>query len=123
MTLNMLRTIATVLFVQALISPVSALRAADSSDIEKSSLTRMLEAELSRFPAKSGIYIKHLELGEEAGVLADEHFESASTIKVATMVLAYRMADAGDLDLDERVTLKLSDMRGGSGILRLSVVI
>ncbi len=114
----MSRIVTALLFVQVLSSPAFAQSAADTSDSEKSNLTRLLEAELSRFPAKSGIYIKHLKLGEVAGVLADEHFESASTIKIATMVLAYRMADAGQLNLDERVTIELSDMRGGSGIFR-----
>lgn len=91
---------------------------AQAQPAEKSNLTRLLEAELSRFPAKSGIYVKHLNSGEEASVLGDQHFESASTIKVATMVLAYRLADEGMLDLDERMQLKASDMRGGSGIYR-----
>lgn len=84
----------------------------------ETALTRLLEAELSRFPAKSGIYVKHLETGEEASVLADNHFESASTIKIATMVLAYQMVDAGKLDLSERTELTAPDMRGGSGIYR-----
>mgnify|MGYP002635940932 CR=1 FL=1 len=94
--------------------PASAQPAAPA----ETALTRLLEAELARFPAKSGIYIKHLETGEEAGVLADEHFESASTIKIAIMVLAYQMADAGKLDLSERTELTATDMRGGSGIYR-----
>jgi hypothetical protein len=31
----------------------------------KSGLTRMLEAELARFPATVGLYVKHLVTGEE----------------------------------------------------------
>jgi beta-lactamase class A len=111
------------MFVAAMLiqGPLTLLTSANSAvaqPADKSHLTRMLEAELSRFPAKSGIYVKHLKTGEEASVLGDEHFESASTIKVATMVLAYRLADDGKLDLDERMELKPSDMRGGSGIYR-----
>ncbi|MCA0202217.1 MAG: class A beta-lactamase-related serine hydrolase [Proteobacteria bacterium] len=81
-------------------------------------LTRLLEAQLARMPAKSGIYIKHLATGEEGMVKADEHFESASTIKLATMVIAFQMADAGKLKLDERVELTPAVLRGGSGIYR-----
>lgn len=81
-------------------------------------LTRLLEAQLARMPAKSGIYIKHLATGEEGMVKADEHFESASTIKLATMVIAFQMADAGKLKLDDRVELTPAVLRGGSGIYR-----
>jgi beta-lactamase class A len=83
-----------------------------------SPLTRLLQGQLARIEAKSGIYVKHLRSGEEAMVRADEPFESASTIKLATLVLAYRMADAGTLKLDERVEITPADLRGGSGIYR-----
>ncbi|MFN8058399.1 MAG: serine hydrolase [Vicinamibacterales bacterium] len=81
-------------------------------------LERVLEAELSRFPAKSGVFVKHLGTGETAAVAADEPFNSASVIKIPVMVLAYRLADQGQLDLDERVTIAAGDIRGGSGIYR-----
>ena len=106
------------MLIQGPLTLLASGNSARAQPAEKSNLTRLLEAELSRFPAKSGIYVKHLKTGEEASVLGDEHFESASTIKVATMVLAYRLADEGKLDLDERMELKASDMRGGSGIYR-----
>ncbi|MDY6945608.1 MAG: serine hydrolase [Pseudomonadota bacterium] len=83
-----------------------------------SPLTRLLEAELARLPTKSGIYIKHLGSGEEASVRADDEFESASTIKLATMVLAYQLADQNKLDLNERHVIKQADYRGGSGIFK-----
>ena len=84
----------------------------------KSGLTKLLEAELSRFPARAGLYVKHLRPGEEAGVRADELFNSASVIKlpVMVMVIAYQMADRKELNLDERVEIRKSDYRGGTGI-------
>jgi beta-lactamase class A len=91
--------------------------AADSPP-PKPGLTALLEAELAHFPSKSGFYVKHLTTGEEASVNGAMHFESASTIKLATLVLAFRMADAKQLDLNERVVLKPDDMRGGSGVFR-----
>jgi beta-lactamase class A len=84
----------------------------------KSGLTRLLEAEAARFDGKAGLYVKHLGTGEEAGVNATDRFETASTIKVPVMVLAFKLADEKKLNLDERYTLKASDMRGGSGIFR-----
>ena len=83
-----------------------------------SPLTRLLEAELERFPGIAGLHVKHLTTGEEASVRGDEPFESASTIKVAILAHVYRMAEAGEIDLNERIELQRSDLVGGSGILR-----
>jgi beta-lactamase class A len=81
-------------------------------------LQRLLDAELARFPGRAGVWVKHLTSGDEAGVRADEVFNSASVIKLAVLVLAYREADSGALALGERITLKKDDVRGGSGIFR-----
>jgi beta-lactamase class A len=89
-----------------------------AADAPKSKLTALLAAELAQFPATAGFYVKHLTTGEEAAVNGDMHFESASTIKLTTLVLAFRMADAKQLDLNERVVLKADDFRGGSGVYR-----
>jgi beta-lactamase class A len=84
----------------------------------KSGLTKLLEAELSRFPARAGLYVKHLRSGEEAGVRADEAFNSASVIKLPVMVIAFQMADQKKLNLDDRVEIGKSDYRGGTGIFK-----
>jgi beta-lactamase class A len=81
-------------------------------------LDRLIEAELSRFPSKTGLYVKHLGTGEESSHRGNDHFNSASVIKIPVMVLAFRMADQKQLNLDERITIKPSDFRGGSGIFR-----
>jgi beta-lactamase class A len=81
-------------------------------------LQRLLEAELARYPGKAGVWVKHLTLGEEAGVRPDETFNSASVIKIAVLMLAFQMADRGELSLAERITITASDVRGGSGIFR-----
>jgi beta-lactamase class A len=81
-------------------------------------LQRLLEAELSRFPAKAGIYVKHLTTGEEAAIRGDETFNSASVIKIPVMVLAYQLAEKGTVSLDSRVEITKADLRGGSGVLR-----
>ena len=81
-------------------------------------LQRLLQAELSRIPAKAGIYVKHLKTGETASVLPDEKFNSASVIKIPVLVMAYQMAEKSTLDLNARVTIAKGDKRGGSGVLR-----
>jgi beta-lactamase class A len=81
-------------------------------------LQRLLEAELARIPAKAGIYVKHLKTGEEAAVMADEPFNSASVIKIPVLVMGYQMAEKHALNLDARVTIAKADKRGGSGVLR-----
>lgn len=83
-----------------------------------SGLQRLLDAELARFPGKAGVWVKHLTLGDEAAVRGDETFNSASVIKIPVAVLAFRMADKGDLSLAQRITINASDVRGGSGIFR-----
>lgn len=83
-----------------------------------SGLTRLLAADLARWPAKAGVYVKHLGTGEEAAVLGDERFNSFSVIKLPLMVMAFDLADQGRLDLAARHVIQQSDFRGGSGILR-----
>jgi beta-lactamase class A len=82
------------------------------------SLQQLLEGDLARIPAKSGIYVKHLTTGDEAAVHGDEVFNSASVIKIPIMVLAYELAERGAVTLDARVTVQKRDLRGGSGVLR-----
>jgi beta-lactamase class A len=49
---------------------------------------------------------------------ADEPMNTASVIKVPIMIQAYRDAEAGRLDLDERREVTPDDYRLGSGLLR-----
>lgn len=81
-------------------------------------LQHLLEAELARFPGEAGVWVKHLTTGEEAAVRADDSFNSASVIKIPVLVLAYQRAASGALSLDERLTIRKEDVRGGSGIFR-----
>jgi beta-lactamase class A len=84
----------------------------------RSSLQQLLETEIARIPARSGIWVKHLGTGEEAGIHGDDTFNSASVVKIPVLVLAFQLADQGKLSLDERVTIQASDVRGGSGVFR-----
>jgi len=81
-------------------------------------LHNLLTRSAADFPGKAGIWVKHLTTGESAGVRDGEMFNSASVIKIPVLVLAFQMADKGALNLDERVTIRKEDVRGGSGIFR-----
>ena len=84
----------------------------------KSGRTRLLESELARFPARAGVYVKHLTTGEVAAVHADDAFSSASAIKLTILVRAFQLVDAKRLSLDERVEIRRTDLRDGSGVLQ-----
>lgn len=97
-------------------APMAA--AQDAGAREPSALTRLLQEELARYPARAGVYVKNLRTGEEAMVAPDQPFNSASVIKLAVMVRAFQLADSGRLDLDERVEIRRADLRDGSGVLQ-----
>lgn len=89
---------------------------AQTASMPDANLTKLLTAELSRFSGTGGIYIHHLGNGAEANVRGDQKFDSASTIKMAVAVLAYRLQDQKKLNLGDRYTIKASDFGGGLGI-------
>jgi beta-lactamase class A len=72
----------------------------------------------TEFPGRAGIWVKHPPTGETAGVRDAEMFNSASVIKIPVMVLAFQMAERGEIHLDERITIRKEDIRAGSGIFR-----
>jgi beta-lactamase class A len=103
-----LRASAVTLFLLLVAAPVTA----------QASLDALLTRTAADFPGKAGIWVKHLATGATAGVRENEIFNSASVIKIPVMVLAFQMADRGEIKLDERVTIRKQDIRGGSGIFR-----
>ncbi|MGE3820809.1 MAG: serine hydrolase [Isosphaeraceae bacterium] len=66
---------------------------------------------------KVTLAVKNLDTGESFAVLPDEPMPTASLIKVAVMVEAYRQAAEKTLDLARPVTLRETDKVPGSGIL------
>ena len=81
-------------------------------------LQKLVTQSATDFPGTAGIWVKHLTTGEAAGVRDGDIFNSASVIKIPVLVLAFQMADRGELKLDERITIRKEDIRGGSGIFR-----
>jgi len=81
-------------------------------------LHNLLTRTASEFPGKAGIWVKHLTTNETAAVRDGELFNSASVIKIPVLVLAFQMVEKGALNLDERITIRKEDIRGGSGVFR-----
>ena len=87
-------------------------------DAQPTPLHNLLTRSAAEFPGTAGIWVKHLTTGESAGVRDGEMFNSASVIKIPVLVQAFQMAERGELKLDERITIRKDDIRGGSGIFR-----
>jgi beta-lactamase class A len=85
---------------------------------QPTALHTLLTRSSAEFPGRAGIWVKHLTTGESAGIRDGETFNSASVIKIPVLVRAFQMADRGELKLDERITIRKEDIRGGSGIFR-----
>ena len=72
---------------------------------------------LAEYPGEIAVAVRHLESGVEFFERADTVQPTASLIKLAVMVTAYRQADSGQLQLNNLLELKDSDKVPGSGIL------
>ena len=81
-----------------------------------------IRAQLDSLPAQSSFYAKQLSTGREIAVRADVPMNTASVIKIPVMILAFRDAEAGRLDLDERHTIRADELRRGSGLLQTFAV-
>lgn len=68
--------------------------------------------------AKWGIYIKCVETGEEIAINADETMDTMSVIKIPLMAEVFRQIEAGKFALTDRVTLKETEKRPGTGVIR-----
>lgn len=81
-------------------------------------LETYIQTQLNALAAQTAFYAQHLATGREVAIRADESVNTLSIIKVPIMVLAYRDADAGLLDLAERVLMGADELRRGSGVLQ-----
>ena len=91
---------------------------ADAAAADAAGLAARVTARLDALPARTSLYARHLPTGREIAIRADEPMNALSVIKIPVMVLAYRDAEAGTLDLDERYRIRPEDLRRGSGLLQ-----
>ena len=100
----------------ALLALAAACGEATSGDA--SGLAARVTARLDALPARTSLYARHLPSGREIAIRADEPMNALSVIKIPVMVLAFRDAEAGRLDLDGRHPIRPEEMRRGSGLLQ-----
>lgn len=81
-------------------------------------LPQRIAARLDSLDAVSSLYAKHLPSGREIAIRANRPMNTLSVIKIPIMLLAFRDAEAGRLDLGERYRIRPEDLRRGSGLLQ-----
>ena len=88
-------------------------RGAESADSLDDALLPLLEAHEGRVAAA----VRHLDSGLGFAFRADDRMPTASLVKLPVMVAAYAAAHAGDVRLDDGLTLADGDLVPGSPVL------
>jgi beta-lactamase class A len=65
-----------------------------------------------------GLMVLDLQTGDYVGLGDRTQFPAASTIKVPILVAFFQAVDAGEIRLDEMLTMKQEDVAGGAGELQ-----
>ena len=84
--------------------------------------TALLRSELGRiaeaYPARYGVVVFDPSTGERVTMDADATFLAASLNKLPVLMALYRSAASGEVDLDDKITMRASDVQAyGTGVL------
>jgi beta-lactamase class A len=90
----------------------------DSRDEAWDSMTSELAATAARHPGRVAIYLRDLNNDRSWSYHPDDLFPSASLIKVPVMAAVFQKMQAGELSLNDRLTLRRRSRVGGSGSLK-----
>ncbi|MCA1652398.1 MAG: serine hydrolase [Acidobacteria bacterium] len=96
---------------------VSMTTIAPAADASLESLAREVERLSEGSGGLAGMAALHLETGRRLALRGGERFPMASTFKLPVAVELLRRVDAGEVSLDEMVTLRPRDLHPGSGTL------
>jgi len=113
-----LRALVAPVVLASLLASATATGAAQRS--EAGSIDRLqtaIQRLVDRFPGNAGVYVLHLESGLHTGVDEDTPYGMASTFKVPILVELMTRVDAGELSLDDVVSVQPEDQHIGSGLL------
>lgn len=80
-------------------------------------LEDQLRTLMAGFPGVTGIAVKALTDGQTLAIHADEIFPTASTIKIHVLVQLLARAEAGEVDLQQRLAVSPESHVLGSGVL------
>jgi hypothetical protein len=90
----------------------------EETGMDEPSLSAHIQRQLDALEAKTAFFAKHLVSSKSIAIRADDPLNTLSVIKIAIMVPAYRDAEKGTLDLDQRYQIRDDDFRRGSGVLQ-----
>lgn len=88
-----------------------------SKDTPTGTLEGRLKPLIAAHQGKVAVAVKHLRTGESFRHHADDVMPTASLIKVAVMIEAFKQREAGKTKFDSTIVLKDSDKVPGSGLL------
>jgi len=92
--------------------------AAKKKKDELSKLKQQVLSLMKEVPGSMGVYIKHIERGEEISVEADKIFPLGSVFQTAVMVEVFRQIERQMLSLDDKIELTEGVKSVGPGILQ-----
>ena len=81
-------------------------------------LSAHIDELLGGLDAQTSCWAEHLPTGRTAAIRERRPMNALSTIKIPILVLAFRDAEAGRIDLEHRHELRAGDFRRGSGVLQ-----
>ena len=85
--------------------------------MEIQKIKKISAAYQQRSQAPLGFAFYDLESGEQWAENGEKAFPTASAFKIFVLTELFRMAERGELSMDQRITLEKDDIAGGSGIL------
>lgn len=80
-------------------------------------LEERLQTKVQAFPGVAGVALQAVGTALTIAINADEIFPTASTIKIHVLAKLLQRAEAGEVDLDERIAIEQADHVLGSGVL------
>lgn len=86
--------------------------------LTQAAFVEVLDAYFGDLDGMVGVAVHDFGAATDFGYHANEIFPTASTLKVPLLYALYVQADAGKLDLQERVTLSYANRVPGSGVLQ-----
>ncbi len=88
---------------------------------ELTSLKAQMEMTIANYPALSpGMFAIDVETGDYVDIGGDRIFSAASTIKLPILLAFFEAVDAGQIDLNEILTVEREAIASGSGTLQYS---
>lgn len=82
-----------------------------------SELEAYIQGVVSGVNADFGVYILHVESGEELAINGDRQYDLASVFKIPVLLTLYKLIDDGYYSLDDRIVLTEQMKTYGSGLL------